>query len=439
MTMEPCFLTAAAAAKKISAGTLTSEALVRSCIARIEERDPLIKAWLYVDKAKAIATAREIDKHPSKGPLHGIPFGVKDMIDTADMPTTYNSPCYWQHRPAKDAACVAVARHSGSVILGKTDTVEFAAAGRKAATRNPHNLAHTPGGSSSGSGAAVADCQVPLAFGTQTGGSLIRPASFNGVYGLKPTWGVVSREGAKQYSNTLDTIGWYGRSVADLSLVAKAFRIFDIERDEPVSVNGLKVALCKTPFWDKAEAGTHKAFALASERLAKAGAAVSDLTLPAPFGGMYDAQTTVMFGEGRASFLSEHLVHGSALHQDFTDRARNSKGITPEQIVAAYDLAAECRSSFDALFADFDVILTPASVGEAPEGLHATGDHIFNAMWTLLHVPCLAIPCTVGAKGLPVGIQVVGPRFSDARLTRIAEALAPVIDVEAKAVVERAA
>lgn len=437
--MEPCFLTAAEAAKKISEGTLTSEALVRSCIERIEERDPLIKAWLYVDKAKAIATAREIDKRPSKGPLHGIPFGVKDMIDTADMPTTYNSPCYWQHRPAKDAACVAVARHSGSVILGKTDTVEFAAAGRKAATRNPHNLAHTPGGSSSGSGAAVADCQVPLAFGTQTGGSLVRPASFNGVYGLKPTWGVVSREGAKQYSNTLDTIGWYGRSVADLSLVAKAFQIFDMERDEPVSVSGLKVALCKTPFWDKAEAGTHKAFALASERLAKAGAAVSDLTLPAPFGGMYDAQTAVMFGEGRASFLSEHLVHGSALHQDFIDRAQNSKGITPEQLVAAYDLAAECRVKFDALFADFDVVLTPASTGEAPEGLQTTGNHIFNAMWTLLHAPCLAIPCTVGAKGLPVGIQIVGPRFADARLTRIGEALAPFIDVEAKAVVERAA
>jgi Asp-tRNA(Asn)/Glu-tRNA(Gln) amidotransferase A subunit family amidase len=334
---------------------------------------------------------------------------------------------------------VAVARHSGSVILGKTDTVEFAAAGRKAATRNPHNLAHTPGGSSSGSGAAVGDCQVPLAFGTQTGGSLIRPASFNGIYGLKPTWGVVSREGAKQYSNTLDTIGWYGRSVADLSLVAKAFQIFDIERDEPVSVRGLKVALCKTPFWDKAEAGTHKAFALASERLAKAGATVSDLTLPAPFCGMYDAQTTVMFGEGRASFLSEHLIHGSALHQDFTDRAQNSKGITPEQLLAAYDLAAACRSNFDAMFADFDVILTPASVGEAPEGLHTTGDQVFNAMWTLLHVPCLAIPCTVGAKGLPVGIQVVGPRFSDARLTRIAQALAPAIDVEAKAVVGRAA
>ena len=437
--MEPCYLTAAEAAQRIQAGTLTSEALVRSCIERIEERDPLVKAWLYVDKAKAIATARETDKRPPRGPLHGIPFGVKDVIDTADMPTTNNSPCYWEHRPAKDAACVAVARHSGAVILGKTDTVEFAAAGRKAATRNPHNLAHTPGGSSSGSGAAVGDCQVQLAFGTQTGGSHIRPASFNGIYGLKPTWGAVSREGAKQYSNTLDTIGWYGRSVADLSLVAKAFRIFDAERDEPVSPRDIKVALCKSPYWDKAEAGTHKAFAAAAERLAKAGVAVSDLTLPQPFAGMYDAQTTVMFGEGRASFLSEHLVHGPALHQDFTDRAQNSTGVTPEKLRAAYDLAAACQRDFDAMFGDFDVVLTPASTGEAPEGLHTTGDHVFNAMWTLLHVPCLAIPCTLGAKGLPVGIQIVGPRFSDARLMRIADALAPIIDVESKLTVERAA
>jgi Asp-tRNA(Asn)/Glu-tRNA(Gln) amidotransferase A subunit family amidase len=439
MTMEPCFLTAAEAASRIESGSLTCEELVRSCIARIEARDATIKAWLYIDKAQAIATARELDKRPRKSLLHGLPFGVKDMIDTADMPTTYNSNCYWQHRPAKDAACVSVVRHSGAVILGKTDTVEFAAAGRKAATRNPYNLGHTPGGSSSGSGAAVGDCQVQLAFGTQTGGSHIRPASFNGIYGLKPTWGVVSREGAKQYSGTLDTIGWYGRSVADLRLVAGAFQIFDVERDEPVSCRGLKVALCKTPFWDKAEAGTHKALALASERLTKAGALVSDLTLSPPFGGMYEAQTTVMFGEGRAAFLSEHLAHGPALHQDFADRAMNSKGITPAQLVAAYDLAAACRKEFDSLFADIDVVLTSASTGEAPQGLHTTGDQIFNAMWTLLHVPCLAIPCTFGAQGLPVGIQIVGPRFSDARLLRIAAAIAPVIDVESKAVTERAA
>jgi Asp-tRNA(Asn)/Glu-tRNA(Gln) amidotransferase A subunit family amidase len=432
---EPCFLTAAEAAAQIRDGKLTSEALVRSCIARIEQREPAVKAWLHLDKARAIATAREIDKRPQAGPLHGLPVGVKDVIDTADMPTTYNSNCYWGHRPAKDAACVAVVRQSGAVILGKTDTVEFAAGGRKAATRNPFNAAHTPGGSSSGSGAAVGDHQVQLAFGTQTGGSQIRPASFNGVYALKPTWGVVSREGAKQYSNTLDTIGWYGREVADLQLVGKAFQLFDIDSSDPVTVRGLRVALCRTPYWESAEAGTHKAFALAGERLAKAGAVISDLTLPAAFGGLNDAQKTVMMGEGRAAFLPELLLHGAALHQDFRDRATNSTGITPERLVAAYDLAAACRAQFDAMFGDVDVVLAPAAIGEAPEGLHSTGNPIFNAMWTLLHVPCLAIPCTSGANGLPVGIQIIGPRFSDALLMRIGAAIAPLIDIEQRDVV----
>jgi Asp-tRNA(Asn)/Glu-tRNA(Gln) amidotransferase A subunit family amidase len=206
--MEPCFLTAAAAAAQIRAKTLTAEALVRSCLERIERRDADVRAWSYVDPAHAIAQARELDKRAPMGPLHGLPFGVKDVIDTADMPTGQNSPQYVNHRPAKDAGCVAVVRHSGALILGKTDTVEFAAGGRKALTRNPHNPAHTPGGSSSGSGAAVADFMVPLAFGTQTGGSHIRPASFNGIYALKPTWGAVSREGAKLLSAYCDTVGW---------------------------------------------------------------------------------------------------------------------------------------------------------------------------------------------------------------------------------------
>ncbi|MDB5687838.1 MAG: amidase, partial [Rhizorhabdus sp.] len=177
----------------------------------------------------------------------------------------------------------------------------------------------------------------------------------------------------------------------------------------------------------------------AGERLSKAGAVVSDLTLPTAFDGMYESQRVVMLGEGRASFLPELLVHGAALHQDFHDRANNSTGITPEKLIAAYDLAASCRAEFDALFVDFDVVLTPAATGEAPEGLHTSGDHIFNAMWTLLHTPCVGIPCTWGPQGLPVGIQIVGPRFSDARLMRIGAAVAPIIDVEERAGIGSAA
>ena len=428
--MEPCYLTAAAAAAQIREKTLTSEALVRSCLERIAARDADVRAWAYVDPAYAIAQARELDKRPAAGPLHGLPFGVKDVIDTGDMPTGQNSPVYVNHRPAKDAACVAVVRQSGALILGKTDTVEFAAGGRKALTRNPHNFAHTPGGSSSGSGAAVGDFMVPLAFGTQTGGSQIRPASFNGIYALKPTWGAVSREGAKMLSAYCDTIGWYGRCVADLALVAEAFRLRDLAAQTSVSTRGLRVAVWRTPYWDKAEPPAQQALATAVERLEKAGARVSELELPAKFGGLNVAQRTLMQAEGGAAFLPERLAYGDRLHEEFRDMADNKKGITGAMMVESYDVAAECAKSFDACFKDFDVVLAPAAPGEAPEGLHTTGDWVFNALFTVMHVPCLAIPCVKGPKGLPVGVQIVGPRFGDARLLAIGAAVAPVIDAE---------
>lgn len=428
--MEPCFLTAAQASRAIAEGLLTSEALVRSCLDRIAERDPAVKAWLHVDPAAALQAARERDKQPAPSRLHGLPFGVKDMIDTADMPTTYNSANWQGHRPSRDAACVGTVRASGAIILGKTDTLEFAAAGRKAATRHPMNPAHTPGGSSSGSGAAVGDWQVPLAFGTQTGGSHIRPASFNGVYGLKPTWGSVSREGTRIYANSLDTIGWYGRSVEDLEMVAESFRLHGMGEGGAAEPGALTIALCRTPSWPRIEPAGEAAYAVAGERLRRAGVRVVDLDLPAPFDGLFDAQEIVMWGEGRAAFLDEYLLQGARLGPDFVARAENGRGITPAQLVAAHDLAASCRREFDAMFGAFDAVLAPAAPGEAPEGLHTTGSQIFNAMWTLLHVPCLAVPCTHGPKGLPVGIQLMGPRFGDARLMKIAAALAPVIDVE---------
>jgi Asp-tRNA(Asn)/Glu-tRNA(Gln) amidotransferase A subunit family amidase len=429
---EPCFLNAAEAAAAIKQGTLTSEALVRSCLARIAARDPSVKAWLHVDPDYALWQAREIDKRPPRHPLHGLPFGVKDIMDTADMPTTQNTPYYQGHRPTKDAACVAIVRALGAVILGKTDTVEYASNGRKAATRNPFNLAHTPGGSSSGSGASVGDFQVPLAFGTQTAGSHIRPASFNGIYGLKPSWGIVSREGVTQFSTTLDTVGWYGRSVDDLSLVASAFQLPGLDADDAVSASSLRIGYCETPFWERAEPASRMAMEAAAKRLALAGATVRPLKLPDPFAGLADAQATVMYGEGKAAFWPQYLIENGNIHPEFVLTATGQRGVTPERLRAAYTLADECRRQFDALFSDVDVVLAPAATGEAPEGLHTVGDWIFNGFWTLLHTPCLGIPATKGPKGLPVGIQLVGPRLSDARLLAIAAALAPIIDIEAR-------
>ncbi len=430
--MEPCQLSAAQAAALIKERKLSCEELVRSCLDRISTRDRLVRAWLHLDPDVAIRAARECDKLPPTGVLHGLPIGVKDVIDTADYPTTQNSPIYAGLHVGRDAACVAVVRGAGAVILGKTDTVEFASSGRKALSRNPFNLAHTPGGSSSGSGAAVADFMVPLAFGTQTGGSLIRPAAFTGIYGVKPSWHLVSREGVRMSSATLDTVGWYGRSVDDLILVGQAFRLPPCST--PVQVRGLRVGLCRSPVWSHIEPAGAAALDDAGKRLTLAGAIVTELVLPAPFNGLMAAQAAIIHREGGVAFLPEYVNAYGLLAQELRDKVENAKGISSQTLLESYALADACRPAFDAMFgASLDVVLTPSAPGEAPEGLHTTGNSIFNSMWTLLHVPCVNIPAGRGPRGLPVGVQVVGPRLSDARLLAIAAAVAPVIDTESDA------
>jgi Asp-tRNA(Asn)/Glu-tRNA(Gln) amidotransferase A subunit family amidase len=426
---EPARMTAAEASTLIQSRKMSCEELIRSCLARIAARDSTVKAWLRLDPDYVIRRARELDKLPSKGPLHGLPWGVKDVIDTADYPTTQNSPIYDEFRVGRDAAPVAVVRGSGALILGKTDTVEFASMGRKAVTRNPYNFAHTPGGSSSGSGAAVGDFQVHFGFGTQTGGSHIRPASFNGIYGLKPSWNRVSREGLRMSSMTLDTIGWYGRGIEDLILVAEAFRI---PRDSmPVSVKGLRVGLCRTPVWREIEPSGELALSTAAKRLSAAGAIVEELELPEPFSRLHAAHLVIAESEGAASFLPEYVNANALLAQTLRERVENVLQITAKQLLEAYALADSCRPVLDGMFGPkLDVILTPSSKGEAPVGLHTTGDAVFNKMWTLMHGPNVGIPVCFGAGGLPVGVTLVGPQMGDARLLAIAQACAPVIDTD---------
>ena len=426
---DPALMTATEAAAKIRSKDLSCEELARACLRRIEKRDPLVRAWLWIDPDHVIRRARELDKLAPKGPLHGVPIGVKDVIDTVDYPTTQNSPIYDGVRIGRDAACVAVPRGLGALVLGKTDTVEFASGGRKALTRNPFNPAHTPGGSSSGSGAAVGDFHVPLAFGTQTGGSLIRPASFNGIYGMKPSWNLVSREGVRMSSMTLDTVGWYARSVADLALMALAF---GVEPDlNPVEVKGMRIGVCRSPVWNEIEPAGTLALDTAAQRLAAAGAIVEDLELPAPFNGLHDAHTAIVNSEGRSSFLPEYINAHAMLAPDLRAKVENVLQITSEQLLKAYALADACRPVLDGMFGpSLDVILTPSSKGEAPVGLHTTGDAVFNRMWTLLHAPNVNIPVCRGPTNLPVGVTLVGKRLSDARLLAISQALAPVIDTD---------
>ncbi|HVY14456.1 MAG TPA: amidase [Rhodopila sp.] len=436
--MEPYQLTATEAANLIADRKLSVEELARSCLARIAARDPAIHAWLFVDTDLVIRNARELDKLAvADGPktrLHGLPWGVKDIIDTFDMPTTQNSPIYPAVHTNRDAACVGIVRSSGALILGKTDTVEFASGGRKALSRNPFNPAHTPGGSSSGSGAAVGDFQVPLAFGTQTGGSHIRPAAFNGIYALKPTGHLVSREGVRMSSITLDTVGWYGRCVDDLILVAEAFRLPKSQAPVPSSPKGVRVGLCRSPAWHAIEPAGEVSLMTAAQRLRDAGAIVEEFELPAPFNDLQDAHADIVETEGGRSFLPEYLSSYAILAPDLRRKVENARGVTPERLLASYALADSCRPAFDRLFGpELDVILTPSAPGEAPEGLHTTGNAIFQRMWTLLHVPCVAIPVGRGPRNLPVGIQLIGPRMSDRRLLDLARILAPAIDAHPKA------
>jgi Asp-tRNA(Asn)/Glu-tRNA(Gln) amidotransferase A subunit family amidase len=421
--MELHELTASAAARAIREGRISSEALIRSCLERIAEREPEVKAWLHLDPALSISYAREADKRSPMGPLHGIPFGAKDVIDTVDMPTSQNSPIYQGHRPAKDAACVSVLRSVGAVLLGKTDTNEFAAGGRNAATRNPVNLEHTPGGSSSGSAAAVADLQVPIALGTQTGGSHIRPASYNGLFALKPTWGSVSMMGVRPYSPSADTLGWFGRCVADLVLVASAFRLEDVDTMRPAKIGDIRVGVCRSPAWSHIEPAGERALTIAAGRLQAAGAKVRDYELPALFDDLSPALKAMRRMEGRATFLDLYLSNRRQLNELFVEHCEDNLGLTSRDLLAAYELAESCRLQFGTLFSDIDVLLTPAAPGEAPKGLKSIGDNAFNSIWTGLHAPCLAVPCVQGPNGLPVGVQLVAPRHRDAALLSIGLAL----------------
>ena len=418
--MDPANLLAASVAVvRIAAGELTSEGLVRACLERIAERDADVGAWEHVDPEATIAEARARDTSPPLGPLHGLPVGVKDIIDTADMPTGYGSPIWRGHRPARDAACVALVRAAGGVILGKTVTTEFAyfTPGR---TANPHDLGHTPGGSSSGSAAAVADHMVPVAFGTQTAGSIIRPAAFCGVVGYKPSFGTISRSGVLSFAESLDTVGALARSVADAALLASvaARRADLLVPDTPGPVP--RVGVHRTADWELVSAGSQAAVTGVARRLARAGAAVSDAVLPAWFAELPSAQATVMAFEAARAFASELREHGARLSPTLRHLLDKGGGLSPREYLDALGLAQAGRQELAALFERHDLVLTPSAPGAAPPGLGATGDPVFNRTWTLLGTPCVHLPTGTSERGLPVGAQLVGRPGDDARVLAMA-------------------
>jgi Asp-tRNA(Asn)/Glu-tRNA(Gln) amidotransferase A subunit family amidase len=409
-------LSATEAAKQIAAGKITSEQLLRDCLDHIADREPAVGAWAYlnVNADAAIQRARELDQTPSssRGLLHGIPIAVKDLIDTCDMPATYGSAIYAGHRPPWDAPCVALARAAGAVVLGKTVSTELAyfTPGK---TANPNNLAHTPGGSSSGSAAAVADHMTPLAFGTQTAGSVIRPAAFCGVVGYKPSFGLISRVGAKPLSDAMDTVGTLARSVPDAALFAAvASGRHDLIIEQPPA-SAPCVGICHTFEWAHAQPETHAAMALAINKLGAAGVTMINVELPPNFAGVVQAQMDIMTYEMARSLAYEWHAHRARLSQKLQDLIAAGLTLPRERYDAAVTLARNARRMTGELFARADVLLAPSAVGEAPLGLEATGDPLFNRMWTILHTPCVHLPFTQGPNGLPVGLQVVGPRGAD--------------------------
>ena len=411
-------LPACDALARLARREISAEELVRACLARIAARDGEVRAWEILDKAGALAEARRIDGLRDPPPLRGLPVGIKDLIDTADLPTAYGSPIYRGHRPSQDAACVRALRTAGAVILGKTVTTEFAYFG-PGPTRNPRDLRRTPGGSSSGSAAAVAEAMVPGALGTQTAGSIVRPASFCGVVGFKPTFGLLSLEGIRPLAPSLDTLGVLTRTAADVPLWMGA-----LSGAVTASITMLKrppcLGLCRTELWPRAAADTRQALEGVAQRLAREGAEIIEVELGPDFRGLADAQAAIMAAEMAASLRPERTGDPDRLSAKLREQLETGDRLTPERLAAARAQADRCRALFPSALAGCDALITPSAIGEAPIGLESTGDPIFNRIWTLLHVPCLSLPAAVGASGLPIGAQFVGLAGEDSSLLAVA-------------------
>ena len=391
---------------------MKSEALVSACLERIAKREPEVHAWAYLDAERALAEARQRDAEAPRSPLHGVPVGIKDVIDTADMPTEYNSPIYRGHQPKWDAACVALLRRAGCVILGKTATTEFAN-NHPAPTRNPHNLAHTPGGSSSGSAAAVADRMVPLALGTQTGGSVIRPGAYCGVAACKPSFGSINRAGLKFVSESLDTIGVFARKVDELG------PLLHVLTGRPLSETPSakpRVGLCRTPRWSEADGETQANLEGAAQALAKAGAQVRDFDLPKGSAALFDRHSAVMGYESARALAWEYTQYPEQISTNLRPRLEAGWRVTRQDYDEVRGIARSCRRQLAEQLREFDFLLTPSAASAAPASLASTGSPVFNRAWTLFGVPCVTLPFGTAANALPLGVQLVGAFDQDMAL-----------------------
>ena len=431
----PVALSASDAARRIRDGVLTSEELVQSCLEHIRALEPKVQAWQFLDEEHALAQARVCDQRKRGGepigPLHGVPVGVKDIIDTADMPTENGTVLHEGRTPRDDAAVVRMLRAAGAVILGKTVTTECAYF-NPGKTRNPHDAEHTPGGSSSGSAAAVGSGMVPLALGSQTAGSVIRPAAFCGAYGFKPTHGLIPRTGVLALSRTLDHVGLFARSIDDLALLLEQLQGYD-ERDPdtrprariPVRlVAGEEpplepmFAFVKTPHWERMDPDAKEAYAELREALGKQ---VEEVQVFVSGNEPWDWHRTIMEAEMAANLeplWSEGAEKLSEKLRALLERGKETRALDYQR---ALRRIAPTVEGFDELFMQrYDAIITPPALGTAPKGLASTGDPAFCSVWTLLGMPAITLPLMQGENGLPLGVQLIGRKGYDARLLRTA-------------------
>ena len=428
-------LSAAHAAREIAEGRLTSEELVQACLERIRALEPKVQAWQFLDEEHALAQARACDERKRSGepigPLHGVPVGLKDIIDTADMPTENGTVVHEGRTPREDAAVVTMLRAAGAVMLGKTVTTECAYF-NPGKTRNPHDPEHTPGGSSSGSAAAVGAGMVPLALGSQTAGSVIRPAAFCGAFGFKPTHGLIPRSGILTLSRTLDHVGLFARSIDDLALLLEQLQGYD-ERDPDtrprarVAFGSLSkeeppiepmLAFIKTPHWERTDADTKEAYAELVEAL---GERVEEVDLFPSATDAWDWHRTIMDAEMTLNLEPLWRAGENRLSEKLRALIERGRRITALEHQRALRRIAPTVESLDELFMErYDAILTPPALGTAPKGLGSTGDPVFCSLWTLLGMPAITLPLMKGENGLPLGVQLVGRKGYDARLLRTA-------------------
>lgn len=391
---------------------ITAVEKVQACLDRIAVTEPDIHAWEFLDGEAALKAAARSDQTQLGQAMHGWIVGVKDNHNTGDMPTGYGSRIYRGHRPVADCAVVSRLRSNGAVVLGKTVSTEFAA-WPPSRTRNPRNLAHTPGGSSSGSAAAVASGMVPVAVGTQTLGSVIRPASYCGIVGFKPSYERISRVGIRALADSLDTVGIFATNVADAAhiygvLANHADHTNTIEADTPP-----QLAFCKGPSWWLADDDARKALLHYVKGLRDHGYDFKEIELPVEFNLLPAAAKLIHDFEMRHGFLTEYIHHADELSEQFRLGLERASDITVSDYESAIELGEKCRQRFPNLFGNNSAILTLAATGEAPLGHATTGNSAMNAFWTLLHAPCITLPKLQGKLGLPIGLQIVAPRFKD--------------------------